>query len=76
MWTEEVQLTKLQEGIDVMCKEYNQAAAQLRLVPASAENSGGHDYELTGKVPLYNQESQRFLNIIKVRVVVCISMLS
>ncbi|CAH1799853.1 unnamed protein product, partial [Owenia fusiformis] len=46
IWDEEIQIGKSQQRIEAKCAEYNKVATMLKLIPSSAENAHGRDYEL------------------------------
>ncbi|XP_077379066.1 kinetochore protein NDC80 homolog [Festucalex cinctus] len=45
-WNEQIALAKAKEKAEMKLNEYHKLARQLKLIPASAENAGGHDFEL------------------------------
>ncbi|XP_034727005.1 kinetochore protein NDC80 homolog [Etheostoma cragini] len=45
-WNEEIALAKLNEKAGLKVAEYNKLARKLKLIPLSAENAGGHDFEI------------------------------
>ncbi|KAJ8246489.1 hypothetical protein GJAV_G00268390 [Gymnothorax javanicus] len=49
MWNEEIALAKVKESAEVKLGEYHKLARKLKLIPASAENACGWDFEI--KVP-------------------------
>lgn len=64
IWKEEIALSKEVEEIHLKCQAYNKMAHSLKLIPISAENSSGIDYEL--KKTAYNEGAiSDFQNIIK-----------
>lgn len=46
IWTQEVALSKEIEQTEGKCQAYNKLAQSLKLIPISAENSSGIDYEM------------------------------
>lgn len=46
MWNEEIALAKAKETAEMKLAEYHKLARQLKLIPASAENACGHDFEI------------------------------
>ncbi|KAJ7994323.1 hypothetical protein DPEC_G00264680 [Dallia pectoralis] len=46
MWNEEITLAKVKEMAEVKLAEYHKLARQLKLIPASAQNACGHDFEI------------------------------
>ncbi|KAM6959391.1 kinetochore protein NDC80 homolog [Aplochiton taeniatus] len=46
MWNEEIALAKVKETAEVKLAEYHKLARKLKLIPASAENACGHDFEI------------------------------
>ncbi|XP_030630892.1 kinetochore protein NDC80 homolog [Chanos chanos] len=47
-WNEEIALTKAKEGVELKLAEYHKLARKLKLIPQSAENACGHDFEIKG----------------------------
>lgn len=45
-WNEEISLTKTKERAEVKLAEYHKLARMLKLIPQSAENACGHDFEI------------------------------
>ncbi|XP_054630805.1 kinetochore protein NDC80 homolog [Dunckerocampus dactyliophorus] len=45
-WNEEIELAKIKEKADLKLAEYHKLARKLKLIPVSAENAGGRDFEL------------------------------
>ncbi|XP_028818040.1 kinetochore protein NDC80 homolog [Denticeps clupeoides] len=45
-WNEELSLTKAREGAEVELAEYHKLARKLKLIPQSAANACGHDFEI------------------------------
>ncbi|KAG9350183.1 hypothetical protein JZ751_026536 [Albula glossodonta] len=50
VWNEEIELAKVKERAEVKLGEYHKLARKLKLIPASAENACGWDFEV--KVPM------------------------
>ncbi|CAL8346188.1 unnamed protein product [Lota lota] len=46
MWNEEITVVKAKEKAELKLSEYHKLARKLKLIPASAENACGHDYEI------------------------------
>ncbi|XP_035276678.1 kinetochore protein NDC80 homolog [Anguilla rostrata] len=46
MWNEEIVLAKAKERVEVKLGEYHKLARKLKLIPASAENACGRDFEI------------------------------
>ncbi|XP_061088120.1 kinetochore protein NDC80 homolog isoform X1 [Conger conger] len=46
MWNEEIVLAKVKERAEVKLGEYHKLARKLKLIPASAENACGQDFEI------------------------------
>ncbi|KAL0979827.1 hypothetical protein UPYG_G00190310 [Umbra pygmaea] len=46
MWNEEITLAKVKETAEVKLAEYHKLARKLKLIPASAQNACGHDFEI------------------------------
>ncbi|XP_061784319.1 kinetochore protein NDC80 homolog [Nerophis lumbriciformis] len=46
MWNEEIALAKVKEKADLKLAEYHSLARKVKLIPMSAENAGGRDFEL------------------------------
>ncbi|XP_038856697.1 kinetochore protein NDC80 homolog [Salvelinus namaycush] len=46
MWNEEIALAKAKETAEVKLAEYHKLARKLKLIPVSAENACGHDFEI------------------------------
>ncbi|XP_010875324.1 kinetochore protein NDC80 homolog [Esox lucius] len=46
MWNEEITLAKIKGTADVKLAEYHKLARQLKLIPASAQNACGHNFEI------------------------------
>ncbi|KAG9332677.1 hypothetical protein JZ751_014775 [Albula glossodonta] len=55
MWNEEIELAKAKERAEVKLGEYHKLARKLKLIPASAENACGWDFEI--KVTMDNGPS-------------------
>ncbi|KAL7391452.1 hypothetical protein ABVT39_009460 [Epinephelus coioides] len=45
-WNEEIALAKVNEKVELKVAEYHKLARKLKLMPLSAENAGGHDFEI------------------------------
>ncbi|XP_077572024.1 kinetochore protein NDC80 homolog isoform X2 [Stigmatopora nigra] len=45
-WSEEITVAKFKEKVELKLNEYHKFARKLKLIPASAENACGHDFEL------------------------------
>ncbi|XP_034026322.1 kinetochore protein NDC80 homolog [Thalassophryne amazonica] len=45
-WHEEIALAKVKEKVELKLTEYNKLARKLKLIPVSAENACGHDFEM------------------------------
>ncbi|XP_015229765.1 PREDICTED: kinetochore protein NDC80 homolog [Cyprinodon variegatus] len=45
-WNEEINVAKVKETMDLKVAEYNKLARKLKLIPLSAENACGHDFEI------------------------------
>ncbi|XP_019722580.1 kinetochore protein NDC80 homolog isoform X1 [Hippocampus comes] len=45
-WSEEIALAKVKEKAELKLSEYHKLARKLKLIPISAENACGHDFEL------------------------------
>ncbi|XP_061672333.1 kinetochore protein NDC80 homolog [Syngnathoides biaculeatus] len=45
-WSEEISLAKVKEKAELKLTEYHKLARKLKLIPMSAENACGHDFEL------------------------------
>ncbi|XP_013876239.1 kinetochore protein NDC80 homolog [Austrofundulus limnaeus] len=45
-WNEEIALSKGKEKVDLKLTEYHKLARKLKLIPQSAENACGHDFEI------------------------------
>ncbi|XP_077457030.1 kinetochore protein NDC80 homolog [Stigmatopora argus] len=45
-WSEEITLAKLKEKVESKLNDYHKLARKLKLIPMSAENACGHDFEL------------------------------
>lgn len=45
-WNEEITLAKSKEKMELRMMEYNKLARKLKLIPLSAENACGHDFEI------------------------------
>ncbi|XP_007548104.1 kinetochore protein NDC80 homolog isoform X1 [Poecilia latipinna] len=45
-WNEEIALAKVKETLDLKVAEYHKLARKLKLIPMSAENACGHDFEI------------------------------
>lgn len=63
VWKEEISLAKEVEQVDTKIQAYNKQAYSLRLIPVTAENSSGTDYEMK-KFSLENPSSN-FEDVIK-----------
>ncbi|KAK6483392.1 kinetochore protein NDC80-like protein [Huso huso] len=46
MWNEEIALAKSKEAVEAELAKYHTLARKLKLIPASAENACGHDFEI------------------------------
>nr|AAH95554.1 Kntc2l protein [Danio rerio] len=46
VWREEVNLSKTKEKAELKVAEYNKLGRKLKLIPLSAENACGHDFEI------------------------------
>ncbi|XP_071774091.1 kinetochore protein NDC80 homolog [Centroberyx gerrardi] len=46
MWNEEIALAKVKEKAELKLVEYHKLARKLKLIPVSAENACGNDYEI------------------------------
>ncbi|KAG7492367.1 hypothetical protein MATL_G00013450 [Megalops atlanticus] len=46
MWNEEIALAKVKERVEAKLAEYHKLARKLKLIPASAENACGRDFEI------------------------------
>ncbi|XP_028433850.1 LOW QUALITY PROTEIN: kinetochore protein NDC80 homolog [Perca flavescens] len=45
-WNEEIVLAKVNDKAELKLAEYHKLARKLKLIPLSAENAGGHDFEI------------------------------
>ncbi|MEQ2250642.1 hypothetical protein ILYODFUR_003037 [Ilyodon furcidens] len=45
-WNEEIAMAKVKETVELKLTEYNKLARKLKLIPLSAENACGHDFEI------------------------------
>ncbi|XP_031164550.1 kinetochore protein NDC80 homolog [Sander lucioperca] len=45
-WNEEIVLAKVNDKAELKVAEYHKLARKLKLIPLSAENAGGHDFEI------------------------------
>ncbi|XP_012737790.1 kinetochore protein NDC80 homolog [Fundulus heteroclitus] len=45
-WNEEITLAKVKETLELKLAEYHKLARKLKLIPLTAENSCGHDFEI------------------------------
>ncbi|XP_029366978.1 kinetochore protein NDC80 homolog isoform X1 [Echeneis naucrates] len=45
-WNEEIALAKVKEKVELKVAEYHKLARKLKLIPLSAENACGHDFEI------------------------------
>ncbi|XP_054499538.2 kinetochore protein NDC80 homolog [Agelaius phoeniceus] len=46
LWNEELKYARNKEAIEMQLAEYHRLARKLKLIPVSAENSKGHDFEI------------------------------
>ncbi|KGL82547.1 Kinetochore protein NDC80 [Tinamus guttatus] len=46
LWNEEIKYARHKEAIEIQLAEYHKLARKLKLIPISAENSKGHDFEI------------------------------
>ncbi|NWT78069.1 NDC80 protein, partial [Lanius ludovicianus] len=46
LWNEELKYARNKEAIEMQLAEYHKLARKLKLIPVSAENSRGHDFEI------------------------------
>nr|XP_020458027.1 kinetochore protein NDC80 homolog [Monopterus albus] len=46
-WNEEIALAKVKEKVDLKIGDYQKLARKLKLIPQSAENACGHDFEIS-----------------------------
>ncbi|XP_033740371.1 kinetochore protein NDC80 homolog [Pecten maximus] len=63
IWEKEMELSKEHEKLEEHCNEYNKLAQKLKLIPLSAENAYGVDYEL--KPSYLGYMDSRFTDTIK-----------
>lgn len=63
MWDEDIQISKSHDKLEVACSEYHKMAQMLQLIPVTAENACGIDYEL--KATTNKVESDKFVNTIR-----------
>ncbi|XP_030215410.1 kinetochore protein NDC80 homolog isoform X2 [Gadus morhua] len=52
MWNEEIAVIKAKEKAELKLTEYHKLARKLKLIPASAENACGHDYEIRANLEI------------------------
>uniref|UniRef100_A0A8C5H921 Kinetochore protein NDC80 n=1 Tax=Gouania willdenowi TaxID=441366 RepID=A0A8C5H921_GOUWI len=61
-WNEEIALAKVKEKAELKLTEYHKLARKLKLIPLSAENACGHDFEIRpfefGNALMVQQKSQ------------------
>uniref|UniRef100_A0A8C1VNU9 Kinetochore protein NDC80 n=1 Tax=Cyprinus carpio TaxID=7962 RepID=A0A8C1VNU9_CYPCA len=60
VWNEEVNLSKTKEKAELKVAEYNKLGRKLKLIPQSAENACGHDFEIRTD---YSDFSYSFSNL-------------
>ncbi|KAM6943866.1 kinetochore protein NDC80 homolog [Lycodopsis pacificus] len=66
-WNEEITLAKVKEKAELKVAEYHKLARKLKLVPLSAENACGHDFEIRpfdcgpGSMVQHNTQTQMLL---------------
>ncbi|KAL4232914.1 kinetochore-associated Ndc80 complex subunit ndc80 [Mactra antiquata] len=65
IWKEEIALSKEVEEIESKFLAYNNMAHGLKLIPITAENSSGIDYELKKSVYTAGSQKSTFTNVIK-----------
>uniref|UniRef100_A0A4W3GX44 Kinetochore protein NDC80 n=1 Tax=Callorhinchus milii TaxID=7868 RepID=A0A4W3GX44_CALMI len=46
MWNEEINVAKVKEVLEAGLLKYHTLARKLKLIPTTAENAGGHDFEI------------------------------
>ncbi|XP_069137112.1 kinetochore protein NDC80 homolog isoform X2 [Argopecten irradians] len=63
IWQKEMELSKEHEKLEERCNEYSMLAQKLKLIPLSAENAYGVDYELNPSYKGYMES--RFTDTIK-----------
>ncbi|XP_074526599.1 kinetochore protein NDC80 homolog isoform X2 [Halichoeres trimaculatus] len=66
-WNEEIALAKVKEKAELKLAEYHKLARKLKLIPLSAENAGGRDFEIRpfecgpGSMVQYKTQTQMLL---------------
>ncbi|KAI0228966.1 Kinetochore protein NDC80-like [Lamellibrachia satsuma] len=63
IWEEDMQISKSHDKLETACSEYHKKAQMLQLIPVTAENACGIDYEL--KATTNKIESDKFVNTIR-----------
>ncbi|CAJ0956499.1 unnamed protein product, partial [Ranitomeya imitator] len=46
LWSEELKYAKIKESVETQVAEFHKVARKLRLIPSSAENANGHDFQI------------------------------
>ncbi|KAJ1112537.1 hypothetical protein NDU88_000800, partial [Pleurodeles waltl] len=46
LWNEELRFAKIRESIEAQLIEYHKVARKLKLIPSSAENASGHNFQI------------------------------
>ncbi|XP_029019821.1 kinetochore protein NDC80 homolog isoform X2 [Betta splendens] len=66
-WNEEITLAKVKEKVELKLAQYHKLARKLKLIPLSAENACGHDFEIrpyeygSGSMVQYTTQIQMLL---------------
>ncbi|XP_037535999.1 kinetochore protein NDC80 homolog [Nematolebias whitei] len=66
-WNEEIALSRVQEKAELKLTEYHKLARKLKLIPQSAENACGHNFEISsfkgapGSIIQHNAQTQMLL---------------
>ncbi|CAI9739060.1 Hypothetical predicted protein [Octopus vulgaris] len=61
IWNKELEIGKIQEKLNEKSKQYNRLAQNLQLIPTTAENAGGLDFEMKpGR--LFDSTQEQFKN--------------
>ncbi|XP_040278781.1 kinetochore protein NDC80 homolog [Bufo bufo] len=54
LWSEEMKYAKIKESVETQVAEFHKVARKVRLIPSTAENAGGHDFQIE-----YNLNSEQ-----------------
>ncbi|XP_063812906.1 kinetochore protein NDC80 homolog [Pseudophryne corroboree] len=46
LWSEELKFAKIKESVETQIAEFHKVARKVRLIPSTAENANGHDFQI------------------------------